>query len=82
MATRTFRGQTYSRGYALEILNNDGLIAEVLETDADYASKVGARSVTDEQRELIIRLFRLARGSALDAEATLSELASRLDAIA
>lgn len=70
------------RGYALEILNNDGLIAEVLETDEDYASKVGARSVTDEQRELIIRLFRLARGSALDAEATLSELASRLDAIA
>jgi len=53
-----------------------------LETDADYASKVGARSVTDEQRELITRLFRLARGSALDAEATLSELASRLDAIA
>ena len=54
------------RGYALEILNNHGLVAEALDTDADYASKVGARSVADEQRELITRLFRLARRSALD----------------
>lgn len=49
-------------------MNNEGLIAEVLTTDADYASKVGARSVADEQRELIARLFHLARRSALDAE--------------
>ena len=69
------------RGYALEILNNDGLIAEVLATDKDYASKIGARSITDEQRELIIRLFHLARRSALDTEATLSELANGLEAI-
>ena len=69
------------RGYALEILNNDGLVAEVLETEADYASLVGARYITDEQRELIIRLFRLACNSALDTEATLSELANGLEAI-
>ena len=69
------------REYALEILNNEGVIAEVLATDKDYASKIGARSITDEQRELIIRLFRLARRSALNTEATLSELANGLEAI-
>lgn len=69
------------RGYSLEILNNEGLIAEVLETDEDYAAKVGGRHITDDQRELIVRLFHLARRSALDTEATLSELASRLEAI-
>ena len=67
------------RGYALEIMNEEGLIAEVLETDEDYAAKVGARSITDDQREMIIRLFHLARRSARDTEATLSELASRLE---
>ena len=69
------------REYALEILNNEGVIAEVLATDKDYASNIGARSITDEQRELIIRLFLLARRSALNTEATLSELANGLEAI-
>ena len=67
------------RGYSLEILNNEGLIAEVLATDADYAAEIGARSITDEQREMIVRLFHLARHSALNTDATMSELASRLE---
>ena len=67
------------RGYSLEILNNEGLIAEVLATDADYAAEIGARSITDDQREMIIRLFHLARRSALNTDATMSELASRLE---
>ena len=67
------------RECALEILNDRGQTVAVLEAeDAVF----GASSFSEERRELMRRLFSLARASALNAEETLSELSERLNAMA
>ena len=64
--------------HRLEILNDDGVTAAVLET-SDPIRKVPKESrATDEQAAELSRLFTLARQSALNADLTLEKLANDL----
>ena len=67
--------------HRLEILNDDGVTAVVLET-SDPMRKVPKESrATDEQATELSRLFVLARQSALDVDTTLEKLARDLERI-
>ena len=67
------------RERALEVRNGEGRMVAVLEAEDGV---FGASSFTSERRELLSRLFGLARASALNAEEILSELNELLNATA
>ena len=67
--------------YRLEILNDKGLTAAVLETDAGLGNVPRESRATDEQIHALRRLYVLARQSALDSNSTLEKLASDLERI-
>ena len=67
--------------HKFEILNRDGRIAETLETDDEVVFITDEIIASDDQAHAMARLYSLARRSALDADATLDDLAQQLDAI-
>ena len=67
--------------HRLEILNDKGLTAVVLETDSGFGKVPEESRATDEQIHYLRRLFVLARESALDANTTLEKLALDLERI-
>lgn len=67
--------------FRLEILNDQGVTVEAIETVDSFGFLPEHRRATNEQAQCLSRLFALARRSALDVNATLDELARNLDAI-
>ena len=67
--------------HRLEILNDDGAIAVVLETDEGFGTVPNESHATYEQAQDLRRLFALARQSALDVDSTLEKLARDLEKI-
>lgn len=64
--------------HRLEILNDDGVTAVVLETSDPMRKAPKESRATDEQATELSRLFTLARQSALNADLTLEKLAKSL----
>lgn len=67
--------------FRLEILNDQGVTVETIETVDSFGFGPEHNRATNEQAQCLSRLFALARRSALDADATLDELARNLEAI-
>ena len=65
--------------HRLEIVNDEGITVEVLETNDTLGLFPSERLPTAEQAEKLSQLFTLARRSALDTDATLEKLANSLD---
>ena len=66
--------------YQLEILDDEGAMAEVIETDSGLWEVPDDRRATPEQARQLDRLYMLARRSALNTQATLAKLAKALEA--
>ena len=66
--------------YQLEILNDEGDTAEVIETQGALCEVPDDRRATPEQARQLDRLYVLARRSALNTQATLAKLAKSLEA--
>ena len=71
----------HSERHRLEILNDDGLTAVVLETENAVGFVPPENLATMEQVKDLRRLFALARHSALNADLTLDKLARDLERI-
>ena len=67
--------------HRLEILNDKGKTAVVVETDDTFGTIPKEILATPEQTQDLRRLFVLARQSALDADSTLEKLARDLERI-
>lgn len=67
--------------HRLEVLNDKGNTAVVLETDDTFGKIPREILATPEQSQDLRRLFVLARQSALDSNSTLEKLASDLERI-
>ena len=67
--------------HRLEILNDKGITAVVLETDSSLGKVPKENRATEDQIHDLRRLFVLARQSALDANSTLEKLAHDLERI-
>ena len=67
--------------FRLEILNDQGVTVEAIETIDSFGLIPAHRRATDEQAHHLDRLFTLARRSALDVDSTLDELVNNLGAI-
>ena len=65
--------------HRLEILNDEGMTVEVLETGDDFGLVPTESLATGEQARNLDRLFTLARCSALESDATLEKLARNLE---
>ena len=65
--------------HKLEILNDEGMTVEVLETGDDFGLVPTESLATGEQARNLNRLFTLARRSALESDATLEKLARNLE---
>ena len=65
--------------YKLEVLNEQGVTVEALESQDEYGFVPSDRVATSEQHGEMSRLFTLARRSGLDTDATLEKLANRLE---
>ena len=70
-----------SERHRLEILNDDGMTAVVLETEGSRRLVPKENRATEEQVKDLRRLFALARHSALNADLTLDKLARDLERI-
>ena len=71
-------GLTQARHW-LEILNDDGVTVEVLETQDEYGLVPDDRSAGYPQAGQLERLYALARRSALNTQSTLEKLAKALE---
>ena len=65
--------------YRLEVMNEQGLTVEALESPDTFGLVAEERLATGEQDGEMSRLFILARRSALDTDSTLQKLADRLE---
>ena len=65
--------------HQLEILNDEGLTVEVLETGDDFGPVPPERLATGEQTKNLSCLYTLARSSALESDLTLEKLARNLE---
>ena len=65
--------------HRLEILNDQGITVEILETQDNLESVPTERLATKEQAKDLSRLFALARRSALESDMTLEKLARNLE---
>ena len=67
--------------FRLEILNDQGVTVEAIETVDSFGFVPEHSRATNEQAQSLSRLFGLARRSALDVASTLDQLTKNLDAI-
>ena len=65
--------------HRLEILNDQGIKVEILETQDDLGSVPTEELATTEQARDLSRLYTLARRSALESDMTLEKLARNLE---
>ena len=65
--------------FKFEVVNDEGITVESLESQDKYGLVPSERGATTEQEKDIDRLFTLARRSALDSDATLEKLANTLE---
>ena len=80
VAELTNGGNLFHARYQLQILNDEGDTAEVIETESPLWEVPGDRRATPEQARQLDRLYVLARRSALNTQATLAKLAKALEA--